>query len=84
MEVPGLKPGDFFPNLFLCTLFFYFSVTVLLEYLDHTFFMFGFALYVSPWLPLSVLSNHKGLHYDSNFMYRLVFKLFRQADYPVA
>ena len=52
MEVPDLKLGEFFS--FLCM--FYFLVTVLLEYLDHTFFTCLVLLYIS--LP-NILSAFK-------------------------
>ena len=46
VEVPGLKPGEFFSDIF-CARFFYFSVTVLLEYLDRAFFTCLVLLYIS-------------------------------------
>ena len=62
---PWFETWRIFSNVF-CARFFYFSVTVLLEYLDCIFSHFWF-YYISPYS--QYFQTIKGLYCDSNFMY---------------
>ena len=74
LPMPGLKPGEIFQCFCMFLLFSDCSIRVSQS---------SFFLNVCFYFIYSQYFQKKGLYYDGNFIYRLIFKLFRQVGYTV-